>query len=52
MHALGVDLRADAECVFDFKARDETGTEFAAQAGVLGKFAERTIVGERDKGGA
>ena len=51
MHALLVDLGADAKGVFDFKAGDETRAQLAADGGVLGKFAESAIVGERNKRG-
>ncbi len=51
MHSLLVDLCANAESVFNLEAGDEARTELAAHGGVFGEFAERTIVGERDKGG-
>ena len=51
MHALLVDLRADAEGVFNFEAGNKARAELAADGGVLGKFADRTIVGECDKSG-
>ena len=52
VHALRVELRADAERVFDFETGDKPRTELAAEAGVFSEFAERSIVRERNKGGA
>ena len=40
MHALLVDLRADAKGVFDLEAGDEARAQLAADGGVLGKFTE------------
>jgi hypothetical protein len=51
VHALLVDLRADAEGVVNFEAGDEAGAELATDGGVLGKFADGTVVGKCDKGG-
>ncbi len=40
MHALLVDLRTDAESVFNFEAGNKARAQLAADRGVLGKFAD------------
>ncbi len=52
MHALLVDLGADAEGIFDLEARNKARTELASNWGVFGELAEGAIVGECNKGGA
>ena len=51
MHALLIDLGADAERIFNFETGNETRAELATDAGLLGEFTKRPIVGECDKSG-